>query len=164
MSINRRFVFRVSVVLLAVIFLSVFLGSDAATQNAQEQKLAETLKKFETPDNITRLMRDDSKAVAIVRFNNDAERGAIYETGNVIEDYGSFVLVANDKSQKIANSGAELQKLETTINLPNGKFEPFTDESSQSISAEALKADASGKNYYIVQFGGIAKGEWLESL
>ena len=167
MSINRRFVFRVSVGLLAVIFLSFFLGSDAATQNAQEQKsaaVAEKFRKFETPDNITRLMRDDSKEFAIARFNDESERSAIYETGNVIEDYGSFILVANDKSQKIADFGAELQKLETTINLPNGKFEPFTDESSQTISADALKADASGKNYYIVQFGGIAKGEWLESL
>nr|MBA2735712.1 hypothetical protein [Pyrinomonadaceae bacterium] len=164
MSKNRRFTFRVLGVLFAVIFMSVFLGNHTATQNAQEQPAEkETFKKFETPDIITRLMRDTSKEFAIVRLNNDAERGTIYESGNVVEDYGSFLLTANDKLQKSSNSDSELQKLETTINLPNGKFEPFTDESSQTISADALKADASGKNYYIVQFGGIAKDEWLES-
>ncbi len=169
MSINRRFIFRSLAVLLAVIFLSVFLGSDAATQKAQEQKpdsATESFKKFETPDNITRLMRDDSKEFAIARFDTESERAAIYAGGNVIEDYGSFLLVAGGKSQKkIADSGSELQKLETTINLPNGKFEPLTDKSAQTISADALKAeDVSAKNYYIVQFGGIAKDEWLESL
>ena len=164
MSKNRRFIFRVLSVLFAVIFMSVFLGNHTATQNAQEQPAEkETFKKFETPDNITRLMRDTSKEFAIVRLNNESERGTIYESVNVVEDYGSFLLTANDKSQKSSNSDSELQKLETTINLPNGKFEPFTDESSQTISADALKADVSGKNYYIVQFGGIAKDEWLES-
>ena len=164
MSKNRRFTFRVLVVLFAVIFMSVFLGNHTATQNAQEQQAEkETFKKFETPDNITRLIRDTSKRFAIVRLNNESERDAVYKTGNVVEDYGSFVLTANDKSQKISNSDSELQKLETTINLPNGKFEPLTDESSQSVGLDSLKKDAFNKDFYIVQFGGIAKDEWLES-
>ncbi|MBA3786590.1 MAG: hypothetical protein H0X15_13835, partial [Acidobacteria bacterium] len=79
MSKNRRFTFRVLGVLFAVIFMSVFLGNHTATQNAQEQPAEkETFKKFETPDIITRLMRDTSKEFAIVRLNNDAERGTIY--------------------------------------------------------------------------------------
>jgi hypothetical protein len=164
MSINRRFVFRVLFVLFAAVFMYAFLGNDAATQNAQEQPAKkETFKKFETSDNATHLIRDNSKNFAIVRLNNESERDAVYKLGNVVEDYGSFILVASDKSKKISDSALESQALETTINLPNGKFEPFSDESPKAIEINALKGDTFNKNYYIVQLGGIAKDEWLES-
>jgi hypothetical protein len=164
MSINRRFIFRVFVSFFAVALIYVFLGSDTATQNAQEQPEKNTFRKFETPDAVTRVIRDKTKNFAIIKINSESERDEVYKRGDVLEDYGSFVLTASDKSQILADLDLDSQTLDTTINLPNGAFEPITEQPSQAIGTDLQKNDTSGKNYYIVQFGSIAKDEWLESL
>ncbi|HEX8286674.1 MAG TPA: BACON domain-containing carbohydrate-binding protein [Pyrinomonadaceae bacterium] len=153
-----------SVVLFAVTLLSIFLGNDLATQKAQEQPRKTALKKYEKSDEITGIIRDTTKNFAVVRINSETDRENAENFGTVVEDYGSFVLVAKDKSQKISSSDSDAQTLETTINLPNGKFEPVINQSEQNFGLDFQKSESIDKNYYLVQFGGIVKDEWLESL
>jgi hypothetical protein len=153
------------VVLFAGIFLYTFLGSGINPQNAQEQQSKESIfKKYENPDDLTRVIRDTSKNFVVVKTNSEAERETVYKNNEIVEDYGSFVLTAKSKSQKPTASDLESQTLNTTINLPGGKFEPITDQPSLKVGTDLQKEDTTGKKYYIVQFGGIAKDEWLESL
>ncbi|MCU1290661.1 MAG: hypothetical protein JWN60_2890 [Acidobacteria bacterium] len=164
MRVNWRFIFRVSFVLFVFTVLSVFFGNNLVTQKAQEQPGKNTLVKFQNPDETTRIIRGAKTSFAVVRTNNEAERGAARNLGAIVEDYGSFVIVANDEAQKIADSNLETQKLETTVNLPYGRFEPEINQAEQSLGFDLQKAETADKNYYIVQFGGIAKDEWLESI
>lgn len=105
MSNNRRFIFRMFVVLFAVIFLYASLGGDITPQNAQEQQPKENIfRKYEAPDDVTRLIRDTSKNFVVVKIGSEAERDAVYKNNEIVEDYGSFVLTAKKKSQKLSAS------------------------------------------------------------
>jgi hypothetical protein len=83
----------------------------------------------------------------------------------------SKITVHSSSLRKIAEKtrllpNLEVQTLDTTISLPNAKFEPLLDAPAETLTAESAKSESSGfkKDYYIVQFGGYAKDEWLDSL
>ncbi len=146
-------------------FLFVLLGVNPTEQKAQEQKQekGKIFQKFAKSDAITGEIRNKSKEFVSVNIKNFADRANVEKFGKIIEDYGSFVVLAKDAKTKIAESALEAQPLETTINLPNGKFEPLKERVAESVAAVSEQS-LTKKGYYIVQFGGIAKDEWLDSL
>ncbi len=163
MQKNLWFARRIIAFAVVLSFLTVYFGIGVSTLHAQEtQQKARLFDKFKTADAVTAAVRDKSKSFVRVKVNspNDAKR--IAKLGKVVEDYGSFVIVAKNKTAKFAGGDLEFQPLETTVNLPNGKFEPVYNKPAETVAPTSEAA--SGKGYYIIQFGGIVKDEWLDSL
>jgi hypothetical protein len=161
--------FQVNRSLIAILFVFVlFIVAFAMIFNpmkAQELKYKESVfEKFKVSDSVTELIRNETKDFVRVKINRIEDRAKAAELGTVIEDYGSFVIVAKVKTNKLSNSELDFQNLETSINLPVGKFEPLNAPSGQKFESNDLTLESSGKNYYIVQFAATTKDEWLQSL
>jgi len=116
---------------------------------------------FSKPDQVTRVVRDRGQTAYQVAIGSMTDRANVAKLGTIVEDYGSFVIVSAAKKQNLTRAGLEGARLETTVNLPGKSFEPVTDPPAETLrSAE----DRGESNYYIVQFAGTIKGEWMESL
>lgn len=155
--INRNLI--AGLVILAL-FIAVFTVI-FTPMKAQEKK--SVFERYKNADAVTEIVRDNTNDFVRININNNDDREKVAQIGTIVEDYGSFVILAKDKSKNLDNSAFDAQKLETSINLPSGKFEPLHEDAE--ISGKSLdRIDNSGKDYYIVQFAASTKGEWLESL
>ncbi|HLM62126.1 MAG TPA: hypothetical protein VK308_15080, partial [Pyrinomonadaceae bacterium] len=147
------------VVFVIFTFLAVFFSIGVSPQKAQNQSEANDLfDKFSRSDSVSRAIRSKAKDFINVRINSLEDRANVEKVGTIVEDYGSFVVLAKDKTANLSGSKLDFQSLDMSVNLPSGKFEPL--DASRPSAVE----NSSGKNYYIVQFGGMATGEWLKSL
>ncbi|HEX8639493.1 MAG TPA: hypothetical protein VF692_15595, partial [Pyrinomonadaceae bacterium] len=156
-------------VLLIFSFLMASLFVAATPQRAQETgEKGALFSKFAESDAVTEEIRDKSKELVKIQIDENTDRQKAAAFGTIVEDYDSFVVVAKKRAKETLASELETQTLDTTINLPNGKFEPLRDLPAETLSADGAKAqsetDYNKKDYYIVQFGGYAKDEWLDSL
>ncbi len=160
---NWRFVRQTASLVVIFSFLCVYLGIGVSTLKAQKLNQKSGLfEKFNKKDAATNLVRDKSKDFVRVKVNSPNDAQKIAKLGKIVEDYGSFVIVAKNKTANLSSNDLEFQPLETTINLPNGKFDPIYNPPTETV--KTAESASSAKDYYIVQFGGIAKDEWLDSL
>lgn len=162
--VNSRRVFTVIVSVLAA--LAIWVAVDDSRQLAQRSgadRRPLSLGKFEGSDQVTTDIRSDAKEFVRLAVSNlqDREKAAGY--GRIVADYGSFVIVAKNKGIDLMQSGLANQSVETSINLPGTNFEPINSPPSDSLRL-GRGATSNGKGYYILQFGGTVKDEWLESL
>jgi hypothetical protein len=110
--------------------------------------------KFAVADVVTLTIRDRSTRVFAVRTDEETDREDAERAGQIMADYGSFVLVAAGGSTK---AKADWQKVEPTIHLPGASFDPLADRTAESkVPTE--------RGYYIVQFGVTPTDELIESL
>lgn len=154
-------------VVLIFSFLMACLVIVPSAHKAQETlEKSALLSKFAESDDVTAEIRDKSKDLVVIQIDDDADRQKAAAYGKIVEDYGAFVVAAKNRGKNSTASDLESQTLDTTINLPNGKFEPLRDAPAETLTAESLKSESSvtEKDYYIVQFGGYVKDEWLDSL
>ena len=160
---------RIAFVLLSVALVSaVYLGITEQPNKAQRRAASAppqpTAKfaQFAKSDEVTNDIRDRSKEIVRVQLRsiNDKEKATKY--GRIVEDFGSFVVIAKNKSADMSRSGLEVQKMETTVHLPGAKFDPV-----DAAPVETVRPGEGGigeKEYFVVQVGAIAKDEWLESI
>lgn len=128
---------------------------------AQTQQESKNLpQKFLFSDAVTNSIRRKNTEILRVEVGDAADRKKIAALGKIVEDYGSFVVLAKNRRTNLA--GIEAQKIETNINLPGGKFEPLGNAAAATVVPGSTMRG--GKDYYIVQFGAIATDEWLESV
>jgi hypothetical protein len=159
---RRRVIFVLLSVFVAVAFY-VALGE--RPNSAQELPPATPRAKFEQfskADSITTDIRDRSKEIVRVHFRSLAERDSIERHGKIVQDFGSSVILSKNRSADLSRGGFDFQKVETTINLPGSKFEPVDAPPAETVRADAERVPSRG--YYIVQLGGFATDEWLDSL
>jgi len=119
--------------------------------------------KFKGSDRATAALRSESKSITRVMVTSADERERAAKLGTIIEDYGSFVILARDRSMSAKQFGLEEQELETTINLPGSRFEPIADPPAESLRL-GTAATAPGDGYYVVQFGATATDEMMKSV
>ena len=163
MSNHLRIAQRISAFAVILSFLTVFPGIGVSPLSAQEIKQTQKLfDKYSRTDAVTNIVRDRTKDFVRVKVGGPNDAPKIARLGKIVEDYGSFVIVAKNKTAKIRSNELEFQTLETTINLPNGKFEPVYNPPIETVAPS--RAVPGGKNYFIVQFAGNVKDEWLDSL
>ncbi len=151
-------------------FVIVILVYGVLPQSAQEEPnskvepvtvhLNRSFENFYTPDNVTAAVRDKKSMLVSVNIRNEADRQAAGKLGTVVNDYGNFVVVAAN-SRRLSESNLDIVKLETTVNLPNGNFEPVLNPPDSTVTAES---NLSEKDYYVVQLAGPTNDEWLDSL
>src|SRR5688500_10880678 len=147
-------------IIVAVIGISASLWE--RPQSAQVKTPARGLpEKFAVSDGATRLIRDPGTRIRVVRVEDESDRENAASNGTVLEDHGSFVLVADRAGTAVPK--ADSRTLETTINLPGRSFDPLKESEPETVAPTANRA-AITEGYYIVQFGVLATDELLESL
>ena len=152
---------KVSASVVVFAFLLGAFGFGFDSPKAQQNRVSNLLQKYAKADAVTSAIRNQTSEILRVQINSLADREKAGKLGRVVEDYGSFIILA--KHPNADSSALESQKIDTTINLPSGKFEPLGNAQIESVAANSASISEE-KNYYIVQLGGIAKDEWLESL
>lgn len=157
-------IYRTLFVFFAIVTAVAFFlleGSERPTAQEKTPK-SSTFDKFSKQDAVTDAIRDRNVEIVRVSLNNIGDRDKAAKLGRIVGDYGSFVVVVKNKKNVIVKSGLDEQKIDTTINLPGSKFEPRIDPPAGTIATDSDAVPA--RSYYVVQFGGIVKDEWLESL
>lgn len=163
---NRwQFVRQMTATMLVFAVLIGISGFGLSPVKAQKTVIKERLfDKYKRADEVTRAVRDKSNELVNVKINSLGDRAKAERLGTVVEDYGSFVVLAKNKAKAVTESSLERQALDTTINLPGRKFEPIIDSPAETVTPQKAAAELSGgKNYYVVQTASIAKDEWLKS-
>ena len=139
--------------------------NDSITKQNAQNHISRTASfdEFAVADAITGDIRNGSKEFVRFLTKSDADRSAAAKYGRIIADYRSFVIIAKDRGTDLSRSNLEHQPKETTVNLPGAKFDPIRNPPNGTIRSGSADTPG-GKGYYIVQFGGIATDEWLDSL
>lgn len=140
----------------------VYFAAGPRTQFAQDAKPEpSTFEKFAEPDAVTNSIRESKNELVRVNVRNADDVNRLKKYGTVIDDFGSFIVLSKAKAVDMSRSGMDVTKIESTINLPGAKFEPLTDNGGNIVHPDNAAPE---KGYYIIQFGGIVKDEWLQSL
>lgn len=146
-------------VVVAIGMIAVILGISGSKQNAKEKRSRNYLtNKLAITDEVTRNIRDGSMAFFRVNVTSQADRDVAVSFGRIVEDYGNFVIIAKPSRTDLKSLTLDNQPIETSINTPGAVFDPI-----KTPPADTSRYGNAG-GYYIVQFGGIATDEWLDSL
>src|SRR5687768_12346000 len=117
--ISPRVVILVASVTFVVGFCVVFWNSPQSAQVRRKPSAAKIL----PPDEITNVIRDPRKSLVRVRVNDQKDRAAAAKLGTIVDDNAKFVLVATDNLPSALKE--DYSRVETTINLPGGSFDPL---------------------------------------
>ncbi len=120
-----RYVAVVIVPFVVLAFVFAVYETPQLAQNIKNGPEATLNAKFKGSDTATRAIRNESKVISRVSVENAADREKARRLGTIVQDYGSFVVLAHDKQLEAKNYGLEEQVLETSINLPGGQFDPL---------------------------------------
>ncbi|MEO8572615.1 MAG: S8 family serine peptidase, partial [Pyrinomonadaceae bacterium] len=159
---------RFAVTLLSVaVLIAVYLSLGERKNSAQPRQAAPAAPKakfeqFSHSDEVTNDIRSRSKELIRVELRsiNDREKATKY--GRVVEDLGSFVVIAKDKTKDMSRSGLQVQTMDTEIHLPGAQFDPVDTPPAETVApGDTTRGE---KGYYLVQFGGIANDDWLDSV
>ena len=164
-TISRpRLAFALIAIFIAVVF---FLGFGERQQTAQERPsepaaLKARFEEFAVSDDVTRDIRDRSRELVRVQFRSIADRENVTRFGRIVQDFGSSVLLSKTKSSDPSRSGMDVARIETTVNLPGKKFDPVQEPPVDTVRAG--DAGRLARGYYLIQLGGFATDEWLDSI
>jgi len=117
---------------------------------------------FSRADAITTDIRSRTKELVRVEFRSMADREKVAKYGTIVQDFGSSVVIARRKATDMSRSGLDVQKLGSQLHLPGRKFDPI--ETSPVETVRQGETDHGERGYFLVQFGGIATDEWLDSV
>lgn len=117
---------------------------------------------FSRPDAVTADIRDPGRELVRVEVRSPEDGAIISRYGTIIEDLGSSIVMSKDRSVDISRTGLHFQRIETSINLPGAKFDPIVTPPAETVRPDAGSAPSPG--YYVVQLGGIATDELLDSI
>ncbi len=112
-----------------------------------------------------RVSRDPATVFARVRVQTDADRETARHLGRVVEDYGSFLVIALTPGAKAANR-LDLAPLETTIHIHSFHFDPLRENPAAPYRTMGGYRDsgAADDDYYLVQFAAPVRDEWLDDV
>ncbi|MBA2378528.1 MAG: S8 family serine peptidase [Blastocatellia bacterium] len=143
-------------------FYFILVGETNRAQEPGKQEPGKRTSRFYLKDEITHLLRKPSTELVRIETDDDFDRRSAARVGTVIEDHGSFVVVAKEESKDLSMSGLGVQKVERTINLPASRFDPIKEARGATVTD---RSDASsGKDYYIVQLGGTVESDSLQAI
>ncbi|MDX2044160.1 MAG: S8 family serine peptidase, partial [Acidobacteriota bacterium] len=153
--------------LLALIWATpIGIKFGSATSKAAEQQQPIKAKVRTGADDVTLAVRDSQNQLIRITTRSEEDREAARRLGTVVEDYGTFVVVAVSQAQASGKAFEQADKIETTINLPGHSFEPLTESAERAFAGinGMVKPTGDGADYYIVQFAAPARDEWLDEL
>lgn len=148
-------------VITGIAMIAAWLVFGSTAQQAQEQTKGSTFERFSGSDHITDAIRDKSRDLARLAVTTPSDKEMAAKYGTVVQDYGSFLILSKKKGTELPLRMSS-QPMETSVNLPNGKFEPMTGHRAETVQPGSETKD--GKGYYVVQFGASVTDEWLQSI
>ncbi|HUR96821.1 MAG TPA: S8 family serine peptidase [Pyrinomonadaceae bacterium] len=151
-----------SIAMLFAVYLSLGERKNNAQPRAADAAHKAKFEQFSKSDEVTNDIRNRSKELVRVDFRSIADREKATRYGRIVEDFDSFAVISKDKAKDMSRSGLDVQKIETEINLPGAKFEPIDTPQAETVAPGDTTPGEKG--YYLVQFGGIAKDDWLDSV
>lgn len=161
---NGRRVF--AAIFIACAALAVCVSHFATPQLAVSRHNVHTKElaaRFRVPDAVTDAIRNPNKVISRIDVRGPKDRANAARIGRIVEDYNSFVIVAKDQGIEAKNFGQYDEPIETSIHLPGASFDPLRQPPAGSLRL-GNGANANGKGYYILQFGGYVTDEWIKSL
>ena len=147
---------------LAIVIVLTFGERPQTAQERPTRTLSARFNDFATPDEITNDIRDRSRELVRVEFRSIADRENVTKFGRVVEDFGNSVVLSKKRTTDMTRSSLDVQRVDSTINLPGAKFDPIATARPETVRPGGEVRSGSG--YYILQFGGIATDEWLDSV
>src|SRR5215213_7559679 len=159
----RRVGFALFLVTISLVLFLSFFGQPNSAQERTLVRPKATIAQFSKADAVTADIRDRSKEIVRVDLHSMADREKAMGYGQVVEDFGSFVVLAKNKNVDISRAGLDVQRVDTTLHLPGSKFDPVENAPAETIAPETQNRGG-GKKYYVVQLGGVANDEWLDSI
>src|SRR5688572_23744411 len=158
--------FRAALFLISLgVLIAAHLGIGEIRTDAQDRPIEPrkaTFAQFSRADGVTRAVRDRANELIRVDFKSIQDRDKAAAYGTIVEEYGSFAVIAKNKGRDISRSGLMVRKIETDINLPGAKFEPIDTPQPDSVGIGQDQGRDSG--YFIVQFAGPVTDAWLDSV
>ena len=158
-----RFVAIVIVPLTVLAFIIAVYETPQLAQVASNPPEFTLAAKFKGMDTVTRAIRNEAKVLTRINVTDAAEREKVRRLGTIVQDHGSFVVVARDQAVEAKNYGLEERVIETSVNLPGDRFDPLKAPPTGSLRL-GKAATASGAGYYVIQFGASPTDEWLKSI
>ena len=158
--------YLIVITLFTFLIAVVWLFPSVREHNAQDAPSAtnrSVYEKYRRSDAITADIRSRSKEIVRVEVGSPDDREKAERFGKVVSDFGSFLIVVKNKTTDIGASGLSAKRIDTSINLPGAKFDPVEEAQAETITAGAQR-NGGRHGYYIVQLGGTARGDWIESL
>lgn len=153
-------------IFMAIVVIAGYLGLVEVPQTAQERPHPQAprakYEQFARSDEITNDIRNANKELVKVRFHSIADRENASKLGRIVQDFGSYAVIASDKRSTAARAKFDAVRLDASVNLPGKKFDPADVEPEGTVrSGEEARG---GRGYYIIQLGGLTTDEWLDSL
>ena len=157
----------VVLILLALIWATPMGTKPGSAASAASSQQSPSKGKIRTgADAATLAVRDAGNQLIRIATRNEEDREAARELGTVVEDYGTFVIVAVSRAMVHGKTFEQADKIETGIHLPGFSFEPLTESAERAFAGinGMVKPTGDGGDYYIVQFAAPARDEWLAEL
>ncbi|MBX3299286.1 MAG: S8 family serine peptidase, partial [Acidobacteria bacterium] len=107
-------------------------------------------------DAITDAIRSKGSRIVVVDRGSFAEAGLANEA-RLIDRFGSLSEYVTSGLDRGSDAG-----LKTSVNLPFGSFDPILSPPAGTIHRDSVVS--AGPDYYVVQFGGLVKGDWIDDL
>lgn len=162
--VNLRILTIAALSALAAVATLLFTdGSPQRAQDAPNERRAGTFEKYKIRDAVTADIRDVRKEVVRVEISSIQDRAKAGRLGRTVADHGSFLFVSRSRSAATEPSGLKVERLDTTLNLPGERFDPLGEQRPETVADEPGGAK-NQTGYFIVQFGAVAGGDWIESL
>ena len=133
---RRRLIRLLFLVLVSSVFVIGLVLIPSA--RLQENRPGKSLAGDFSNDDGTRASRDRTNALIRVVVRSAADLEMARKMGVLVEDYGSYVVIAGAKETETSSSKLETSLLETTVNLPGKSFEPIQESPVETIRALSL--------------------------
>jgi hypothetical protein len=153
----------------AIIVLVLWLAFIGEAPHAQSRKVPTKVPEsivmepqLKAADSVTSEIRKATNDLLHVPVETKADRDRVSKLGKVVNDQGSFVIALANESISAKQFGDGAYKMDTTVNLPGGSFDPLINPPIETVQPGA--ASKFGPGYYVVQLGGIATDNVLESI
>ena len=153
------------IVLTAIVAAVILLSSVGETQQAQVRKVPQR----EIPrvsarpaDSLTAEIRKTSNDLVHIPVNSAEDRAKVSSLGTIVSDHGNFVIALANESVTATRFGDGAFKIETTVHLPGAVFDPLKTPPVETVRLGTVSKY--GPSYFVVQLGGIATDEVLDSV
>jgi len=156
----RAVVFPIAAIFMVAVWLS-FVGGPQQAQLRKTERVY-SVGKFAQPDQITAEIRKPSNDLFHVPIVSQTDRARVLQLGKIVNDFGNFVIAVGDGSISEERYGDGAYKIDTDIHLPGATFDPMKDPPAETVRPGS--ASKFGNGYYVVQLGGIASDDVLDSL
>lgn len=119
--------------------------------------------KYAGADAVTSDIRSAAKVFTRVEVRSKEDRAKAAQAGRIVEDYGTFVIIAKNAGVAAKSFDLQEQLVETSVHLPGATFDPVKMPPSGSLRL-GEGAVSNGRGYYVIQFGANVTDEWLKSI